>query len=140
MLEKYLTWFKAHEKLLIVAVLALLGYYGYGRWLDYSDKHATAQERISQAAALQQQQVVAQQTAQFNLLVATIAAQNAALTKAIAARDAATKQQQKNDQTASLPDVARRIATLANFDPAWIAVAPGGGVALTEPAARQTAS
>src|SRR5271157_2993938 len=140
MIDTWLKFLKGHEKLLIVAVLAVLGWYSYGKYVDYADKHATAQERISQAAALQQQQVVAQQTAQFNLLVATISAQNAALTKAIAARDAATKQRQQNDQTAPRPDVARRIATLANFDPAWIAVAPGGGVALTEPAARQTAS
>ncbi len=138
-LHKYLLFFQAHEKFFTITVLLFVLYYGYGKYLDFADKHATAAEQVAFAKAASDKQAADQSQQTTQLLIAQVASLQAAVTQAMSQRAAATQQQQKADQTLPLPDVARRISTLAGFDSAANLTVMAGGVQFNEPAARETA-
>ena len=88
--EKWLTFFKGHERFLTIVVLALVVWYAYGKYIDYADKHATAAEQVAFAKAASDKQAAdqAQQTTQ--LLIAQVQSLQAAVTQAMSQRAAAT--------------------------------------------------
>jgi hypothetical protein len=137
-LDSYIGFFKAHERLLLVIVLAVAGWLAYGKYLSYEDKHATAAEQVALAAAQQQQLVVAQQTQQFVALQQQIATQNQTIRSLIVDRNAAMVKQQTQDEQIPLPEVAKRVADLAGFDQSLV-TPTAGGVQFTEQATRKTA-
>jgi len=137
MLTKWITFFKAHETLLILALFLGTGIYGYDKYLNYADRRATASDNAARTAAAQKQAVTAAQVQAYAALIAQISAQNAAIMKAISARDAATKQQQATDATIPLPALAERWATLGGFNTTLL-TPTATGITATDAAARAT--
>ena len=138
-LETYINFFKQHESFLKFVIFLAIVWFGYVKFVDYQDKHATAQEKIASVAAVQAAQQAAQAQTNSDRLLAQYQADNALLIKTIAARAVATQQQQQTDRTAPLPDVAVRISTLAGFDAAAKLTVADGGVTFNEAATRETA-
>ena len=65
MLEKYITWFKAHERLLIVALVLGVGVYGFNHWLDKSAVDAQTKAAVAEQVAAEQKSANAQLAAQL---------------------------------------------------------------------------
>ena len=110
MLEKYLTWIKAHERLILVFMCLLTAGWMYTKWADSSAEKAklqaaaTAQlaaemkseaEKAAQASALTQ--------AQYQQMVDTLSRQNQALTQAITSRDSVLGQKVTEVSKPKLP-------------------------------------
>jgi len=137
--EKWLAFFRAHERFATIVILALVTWYAYGKYINYADKHATAAEQVAFAKAASDKQAADQSQQTTQLLIAQVASLQAAVTQAMSQRAVAVQQQQKADQTLPLPDVGRRISTLAGFDSAANLTMTNGGIQFNEPAARETA-
>jgi len=141
--SKYLL---THEKLIIIILVLAAICWGISKGYDLYDKHdqrqetalqqqldaskaqlATSNQQIAtiQAAATQAQQAAAQDKATATAVITAVTAQNAALVKAMNARQQATQQQQQVDLSASIPDLAKRFVTLVpGINPTDIKVAP----------------
>lgn len=136
--HNYAAFIKAHEKLLIVIILAIIGFYAYDKgvnaWEAYDKRHvALDQQKIDQQH--QENVALAQQLAQLKLTVDN----NARLADAkIAAMHQQTKKQQEIDQTLPLPQLGERWVSLLSLPPESITATTDGKLALTEPAARAT--
>lgn len=115
--DAYVIWLKAHEKLALIAVAALLlfhfGNSGLNAWIHHD-------ETRSQIDA---QKVVADATAnkaladQVQKLTEQVGSQNAKLEAANRQRNAATQAQQTADQKMPLPDLALRWIKLIAAQP-----------------------
>jgi K+-sensing histidine kinase KdpD len=120
MLEKYLTFFKAHEKLLALIILAGVTLFSVNKFLDKRYDASVAREQAANAVLKDQvsknadiQKSVDGLQQQYAALLAGVQKQNAALTAAIAARNQTATAQQKTDADLSLQDLATRQQTLA---------------------------
>lgn len=99
-LDSYVKWVKAHERLVIVAMVLALGAFGFSKWADKSaaDAQAKAATAIQVAAVQHDADVkiaaaVAQQTALFNAAQQQHEQEIAQLVEAVASRDAASAKQ-----------------------------------------------
>jgi len=135
------TWvklIKAHEKLAIVIILAVLGFYGYSKGIDTwdnIDKRHVASDQAALTASHNENVILAQELATLKSQVDTQAKQ---LSAATAARHTATQKQQEVDKTLPLPDLGKRWTLLLALEPGDIAATTDGKLTLTEPAARAT--
>lgn len=100
MLDKYITWFKAHERLLLVALVLGVGLYGFNHWLDKSAMDAETKAAVAEQVAAEQKSANAQLAAQIQqqtLLFQQAEMQRekemASLVEAIASREAASAKQ-----------------------------------------------
>lgn len=140
-----ITFLKEHERLVIVVLVLVFGFWGVGRGLDavksYQENKASKLEQQlaqtqQQAAAAQQaaldaktqvlasQTVAAQDKAASAAIIQALSAQNAALNKAMVDRGQQTQKQQQTDLTASIPELGKRFITLVpSANPADIKVA-----------------
>jgi hypothetical protein len=133
------TFVKNHEKLVIIIVLCLVGLHFWSTGLNMWERHdqkrvadlaaQDAANKANTAQALQQgaadKAAAALDKAATMQLVATVTAQNAALSAAMLARDKVTQNQQKADLQATLPVLGQRLVVLVpNVNPADIRVAP----------------
>ena len=116
-LDAYLTWFKAHEKLLIFVIGALTLTHYVTRGLDSWDRHdalvakeAATVVKVDDAATKVLQQ-------QLSDLRVQVDSQNALLGRQIAQRVVVTQAQQKTDATLPPNDLAARWALLSKTDP-----------------------
>lgn len=116
-LDAYLTWFKAHEKLLLFVIGALTLTHYVTRGLDSWDRHealvakeAATVVKVDDAATKVLQQ-------QLTDLRAQVDSQNALLGRQIAQRVVVTQAQQKTDATLPPNDLAARWALLSKTDP-----------------------
>lgn len=135
-MQAYLTFLKAHEKLIIVVFIGVLGFFlvskGIDAWVSHDKKESTA---AAQVVAKDDTDTAAMKS-QIATLTATVNAQNAALVSKIATTKAATKKQQQMDATLSPNDLAARVAKLINVPQAEVTVLPvSGDLELTGPAA-----
>ena len=113
MLEKYLALIKAHERIIIVAILMGFGVYGFNHWVDRSAANADAKTQAAvQAAATADAtskalaaQSAAQQ-AQFAQQLTAEQQQIASITAAIVSRDAAAKTQIAKVTASTTPTLA----------------------------------
>lgn len=106
MLDNYIKWIKAHERLiLILAGLGVVLYVG-NLWINRSYDAANAknaaaqqvlQEQVSKNADLQKQQDARVQ--QYQAMLDTLTKQNQSLVSGILARNQAVQTQQKTDET-----------------------------------------
>lgn len=118
MLEKYLQWFKSHERVVIVLMVLLTAGWMYGKWANSSADKAKAQaeataqlaaqmkeaaDKAAQASALTQQQ--------YQVMVDTLTRQNQALSQAITNRDSVLGQKV---QDVSKPKAPTEVATDVN--------------------------
>ena len=97
MLDRYLVWFKAHERLIVIVLVLGAGSFGYSKWIESSamDAHAKAAvaEQIAASQKAQADKLAAQleqQTALFQQSEIQREKEMATLALAIASRDAAS--------------------------------------------------
>ena len=105
MLEKYLKFFQAHERLFIITLVLTFALFGWNIWLDKSATDAQNKAAVAQQIAQVQREsdakiatAVAQQTALFNQAEARYEQEIASLVDAVASRDAASNKQIKQVQ------------------------------------------
>ncbi len=124
MLNKYITFVKAHETLVLGIGLLLVILSLGNKWLDHSSQKAAVNLGAAQQVVTQDQsqnkalaaQLAAQQ-AQYAKLAQTTAAQVAGLQAQIQAGDAQVKTQQQADQGLGPADLAKRWADLLQLAP-----------------------
>lgn len=115
MLEKYLSFFRAHERaILILTALAVIGF-GVNKYLDKSYDSAVARnqaaqevlkDQVAKNADLQKQQDSREQ--QYQTMLDTLTRQNQSLVSAVAARNQTVAVQQHTDAGIALPELALR--------------------------------
>ncbi len=134
-----------HEKLLIVVLVVILGWWGYGKYaqirLDHDNAVLQQQKLITQAQVQANQQLAAQvqkdeaqaaaDKAALQALTDKVQAQNQQLTNANIALATALSKQQKTDVGLPIPDLVNRWAQLAPGTNFANAVTPGGNVEVT---------
>ena len=114
------SWFKAHERLIIVALVLAFGTFGVGKFYDVeaarkdakyvAAAQIAADDKLNSAA---QAATVAQVTQQYAALVQTLAAENASLNASLTQRNVGLSQQVTKNATLPLPDLLARWNTLA---------------------------
>ena len=136
-----LSWLQKHERIIIVALILLVGGWGYSKYADASASKAEARATVAeQTLAAQKAQdtqlaaTVTQLTQQYQQLTSTLAAQNTTFALALAQRQAAVAQTQANDAALGLPALANKLQTLGNA-PAGTVTTQGDSVNLTHPGA-----
>jgi small-conductance mechanosensitive channel len=134
-LETYVTWLKAHEKLLIVGVTAFvifhLGSKGLDAWVSHDKQNSSTTAQV----VVQDDAATKTLVSQVNALQATVSAQNSALKAVVTASQAAVKKQQATDATLSPNDLAARVSKLLDVPPAEVTAVPTGDIDLQPPAA-----
>lgn len=131
--SKLSQYVKAHERLIIVALLSAVFIFGYTKTItliadrDKLKYQQTAATLTAQIEANKKADVVAQQTiAQYKALAEQLAAQNATLTAARSQRAVVTQKQQEVDKTLPPSALADRWTTLVNVDAANVKPSPEG--------------
>jgi uncharacterized coiled-coil protein SlyX len=149
-LGKISGFFKAHERLLIVIILAATAFFGY-------EKYAAHEEAIAKQQATQSAQVLAAQKetdaqlatttaaaaaqtaaaiAQYQQMVTQLAAQNSQLANQIEQRNQNLKNQQNQNATLDAAGMASRIADDEGF-PSGAVTVEADTVVLNNPSAHQ---
>lgn len=142
MLDNYIKWIVAHERLLLVAVIGLVIWFGIGKIDTLISNHDNANlQQAKVAAAVQAEKnqetaaVVAQQAIDMKVLSDKVQAQNTALEQANLALVAALSKQQKIDATMTDPQLASRWNTLV---PDATVTTTSSGVSLSSTGAHAT--
>jgi hypothetical protein len=138
--EKYLAWIKAHEKILIIAVLVLFGLHVYDSakqaWVEHDKRQADVAHDTALASSLQSAQVQEQLTD----LKKQIAASDAATKAAMAQRDIDTRKQKEADDALAGQQLAVRLQALLHVTPPDVTWSPvQGDLVFTLPAAHAVA-
>jgi hypothetical protein len=140
-----LTWLQKHERLIIVFLVLLFCGWGINKYIDSDAKKADTQAQVALQQLADQKDKdtavasqVAQLTAQYQQLVATVSQENAQLALAIQQRDAALQKQQTADQNLTPPQLATRWATLVGAPTGAITAPASGGLMVTDPVALDT--
>jgi hypothetical protein len=144
MLDTYIKWLKAHERLVIVlSLLAVTGYLG-NKYLDKRYDAAVARGQSANSVLKDQvsknneiQKNVDNLQQQYQQLLAGVQKQNAALVAAVAARNQTAAVQQKADADLTLPALAARQQTLAattgiNYTENGLLESPAAAIAVTQ--------
>jgi hypothetical protein len=129
---------KAHEKLIITIILALLLWHYGDKIYDAYGKHLDAQVKTDNAQIAQIEKQNEQNAATLQQLTATVAAQ----AKIDDAKIAAAKQtiivKQQADAALPLPELSKHWADMLSLQPSAITPQPNGTVAVTTDAAHAT--
>jgi hypothetical protein len=118
-LDHYITWFKAHERLVLLLAAGFFAVHFYGKGLDFLIKHDQTQRDI----AVQQAQIAANKVtvddtanklvlAQLQTLQQQVAATQVRLDQAMRDRATQTTNQKKTDDQSNSSELAARIHTL----------------------------
>lgn len=123
-LNSYITWFKAHEKLVFVLIGAFLVFHFYGSALDAWVHH---DERL---ATIEQQKVTADHTTnesnqkEIDALKSNLASQAATIDALIKSRTAAVKVQQTKNDTMTNSELAARFIQVLSLKPEAVTTVP----------------
>ena len=121
-LTHYIAWIKAHERILVISLVAFLAFHFYGKgieaWVEHDKRiSAVAAEKVKQDNTSNQQ--LTQQLADLKLQLATVSAQAAANQK----QRVVVVQQQKDKNNAAAPtELAQTTANLLKVDQKEITV------------------
>jgi len=137
-LEKYIAFFKAHERLLIFVACLFVAFHCYSKGIDYLDRHASTQAKVDQVVVNSDAVTNKQLAGELALLRAQVAADTAKSVALIQQAQAAAKQQQQIDQTLPLPDLASRWTYLADLQPGDITSTADNKLLLTDAGSRAT--
>ena len=133
-LQHWITFVKAHEKLLVAALAGFLVFHISSKGIDAW----VTREQLKANSAAQVVKVDTSATdglkAQIAQLQTTVETQNAALNAKISQTQTETKKQQQTDATLPLTDLGSRIALLAQLQPQEVTTTPTQ-VTLSQPAA-----
>jgi len=129
MLEKYIQFIKAHERIILVAIVGLVLWFSFGKIDTLLIHHDSAQVQqaiiVAQTNAQETAKVEAQaeaQAIQYKQLTDKVQAQNDKLAQANAALIAALSVQQKKDAEMDIPQLAQR----------WTQLVPSVGLSTTD--------
>lgn len=118
-LTPYVTWFKAHERLVLLLIVGFFGVHFYSKHLDFAVKHDQVQAQIAnQQAATAAQKSTQDDTAnkllltQLQTMQQQIVAQNQRIDQAMQQRAAQTAIQKKTDDQDQPAELAARIHQL----------------------------
>src|SRR5580700_8052302 len=146
MLDKYLLWFKAHERLVIIVLVLGFGAHMYGRYIDLESTKKDAQVAALTQTVEQDKTSVANLAAQaaqaqatYQSTLTAMQAQNAQLAQTIAQESAALSKSQAVDNTLPLPQLGQRMETLVP-DAKGGVTATATGLALNDAASRGVVS
>ena len=135
------SWLQKHERIVIVALVLLVGGWGLGKYLDIAASRSEARATAAEQALVDQKSqnaqtlaTVTQLTQQYQQLTSTLAAQNASLAASLAARQTAQAAQRATDAQLPLTDLATRLATLGQAPVTSVSVI-GNQIELTQPGA-----
>ena len=136
-----LSWLQRHERIIIVALVLLVGGWAYGKYADASASKAETRATVAEQALVLQKATNAQNAAttasvlaQYQTMITALSAQNASLATAAASRQAAVVSNQHTDATLALPELANRLKTLGNAPDGTVSVT-GNQVNITQPGA-----
>lgn len=141
---KIRTFLLDHERLLIVLVVALILFWGYGKYADIQAQHDNTVLQQAKLVSEEQAKVVAAQAAQvaqdkveLEALSAKLEAQNAQLAQANITLANALVNQKKTDASLPLPELAKRWSILVPeavpvATPTGVQVTPAGAVATVQ--------
>lgn len=144
MLESYIKWIEAHERLLLVAIAGLVLWFGIGKIDTLIANHDRANLQQAQVAAAVQEDKntalaaqVAQQAADYKALADKVEAQNAALAQANVNLATALTKQQKTDATLPPTELVARWNTLvptagATITSSGVSIPQAGAVATVQ--------
>lgn len=139
-LEAYITWFKAHERTILVAAVLAFGVHLSGGVLNYLGRHDDAKvqaltSQVSQDAATVRSMSLAasQANEQYQTALTQLSAQNAQLAKALQQDQALLATNRKTDAGMDMPALAVRINTLVPATAGGITPS-ASGLELTAPA------
>ncbi len=146
MLEKYLSWFKAHERLVVILVVLAFGWHFYGAYLNYAGSKADAKvialtQLVEQDKQTNQNLAISSATAADQYQKALDSAQklNVQLAQANAQQSAILDRRQSQDSMLDLPALSARLQTLVPSTAGGVTVA-NNGLALTDPASHAVVS
>jgi hypothetical protein len=136
---------KHHEKLIALALLLVIGWFGYGRILAYWESHDQKiydKDRVELQAQVEKNRAVADANAQlaadYKGLAERAVVQAERLTAAITARDTATRQQQQTDRALPPDALAARWQELVHLPPLAVQPRTDATFSVTQPAAVET--
>lgn len=139
------SWLKQHERLIIVALVLLVGGWFGQHWLNNTAaKNAAAATLATQQLAAQKAKddqfaaQLQQQGEQYQELVVTLAQQNKQLSTQIISRTTVLKTQQATDQALPVPALASRWEQLAALKNTDVVSNADGSITVTENGARDT--
>ena len=116
--QSWIKLIEAHEKLIIVSILAFAAFHFYSRGIDYLDRKDS---KTAQAAAIvvkTDATTTKADTATLAALQKTVAAQQMLIAQQIVKQKQQTQAQQQTDATLPLPDLGARLALIAQLTPA----------------------
>jgi hypothetical protein len=141
MLEKYLAFFKAHERTVIILLVLGFGAHMYGRWIDLQSAKKDAQvAALTQTVAQDKATVanLAQQAStaasQYQAALDSASRQVASLTQALKQESALLAQNRQTDAGLDMPALATRLDQLTPGMPSDGVTVESNGLALTAPA------
>ena len=127
MLDKYITWFKAHERLVIVLACLLVTVHFYSKGIDYFTRRDQLQaQQASQKLAVDTATNLAL-TSQLNDLKKQFADEVAQLQKQIQTRNQVTEKQKEQDASMTEVELAQRWAGLINVRTEEVQASPVQG-------------
>jgi len=146
------TFLLAHERLLIVIVLVIAGWFVSGKVEGVIAAHDSknlqaitlkanndlAAANSAAATAAQSAAAAQEQAAQYKALAAETEARDAAYQQQIITLTASLTAQQKKDDSLSDPALAQRWASLLSLSPIAVTADPKGGLDVTDSASHQT--
>ena len=113
---------KAHERIIIIGILALTGWHFYSKGIDAWSSHETGKAQVAAAVVQTDDTATKAVQAQLSALQVTVAAQTASILKQVALRNQTTVEQQAVDKTLAPPALAQRWQSLlhimSGIDPA----------------------
>ena len=105
----------AHERLLIVAILAITGWHFYSKGVDAWVSHESGKAQQAAVVVKTDDAATKAMQAQLTALQATVATQTAIIAKQIATRNQVTVAQQATDKTLPPAELAQRWQTLLHI-------------------------
>lgn len=123
-MDKYITWLKAHEKLIIICVSAFLVFHFYGSvlntWTEHDKRQIAAQEQIA-LITQQKVQVDTQANAQLFQQLADLKLQylslSAQLQQTMQKRAQQTQEQKKKNESSTPSEIASRTIEILHVQP-----------------------
>ena len=145
MLDRYVTWIKTHERLLLVIVVSIVIYTIYSKYTSHEIEKLTLKkgaddQALVQAKAAQAQAEINAQAAQARSDQATAQAAHTIqlLETAIQQRDSALTSRQKSEASMTSSDLAGRWALLEGLPQADFKSDPSGGLIASRTAVVKT--
>lgn len=134
--QNWETLIKAHEKIIIIAILAFAGFHFYSKAIDAWDRYDSKTAQNAAVVMKTDDATTKADTATLAALQKSVAAQQMLIAQQIVKQKQQTQAQQQTDATLPLPDLGARLALIAQLTPADVNSAQvPGSLVVSEPGA-----